>query len=112
MITPEASGASLRALTKLRDKIVAYQQGTQIAKVTPAVANGPGKHRRAAERREVETIQKTLSVVLAEIDAALADAQEPTPPKIERMETIKRLTDQLFIDRKRPNAVEQLAIAI
>jgi hypothetical protein len=56
-------------LRALRDTIVRFKEGTPPA---PPIHNGPGKHRRAAERREVETIQKTLNVVLAEIDQGLA----------------------------------------
>ncbi len=59
-------------LETLRSKIVEFQAGTN---VRAEVSNGPGKHRRAAERREVETIQRTLAVVLFELDALL-----PLPP--------------------------------
>jgi hypothetical protein len=60
-------------LQQLRRILEAFKAGT----VAPPISNGPGKHQRAADRREVETIHKTLNVVLAEIDRLLAVSPVP-----------------------------------
>jgi hypothetical protein len=80
--SPRASVPSALALVEqLREKIVAFKDGTQVR--SRPRGNGPGKHRYAAEVREVETIQKTLNVVLAELDQlaaslAVVPSQETT----------------------------------
>jgi hypothetical protein len=79
--SPRAPVPSALALVEqLREKIVAFKDGTQVR--SRPRGNGPGKHRYAAEVREVETIQKTLNVVLAELDQLAASlAVVPSPPQ-------------------------------
>lgn len=66
----EAERDVLRAaLTSFRALLVDFKEGTVVQ--SKPRGSGPGKHRHAAEVREVATIQKTLNVVIAEFDKAL-----------------------------------------
>ena len=61
------------AIQQLRQIMVDFKDGTQ----AEPPRNGPGKHQRAAERREVDTIHKTLNVVIGKIDELVASLASP-----------------------------------
>ena len=64
-------------LSVLRAIVYDYQQGALDR--MPSTTNGSGKHKRAAERRELQTIAKTLNVVLGEIDKLAASPSVSVP---------------------------------
>jgi len=73
-----AHGWQADKLKQLRNRIVELYNGTQPRDVNH---RGPGMHKRAQEIREVDTIHKTLNVVLSEIDALLTDPPAPEASK-------------------------------
>ncbi len=70
-VAPALSLTGLRELTALRIKVQELRDGTQVRNYGPFNRSELA----VAERQEVETIHKTLNVVLSEIDTLLSAAE-------------------------------------